>query len=281
MLKHTFCHLPGVGPRSEQRLWAAGVHTWDALTDDAGLGLPARRRDALRQNLDDSIRHLDDGNARFFGESLSSDQAWRLFPEFCRQTAYLDIETTGLGGPGDHITTIALYDGANVRHYIHGQNLDDFAGDIAAYKVLVTYNGKCFDVPFIRQSLGLRLDQAHIDLRFVLKSLGHGGGLKACERKLGLERGDLEDVDGYFAVLLWHEYRRRGDAKALDTLLAYNIQDVLNLETLMVTAYNAKLQETPFRDRVLPQPQPARNPFHADRATVQRLKRAMGFAVGA
>jgi len=80
----------------------------------------------------------------------------------------------------------------------------------------------------------------------VLFSLGFRGGLKGCERQLGMGRGDLKDIDGYFAVLLWDEYQRTGDQKVLDTLLAYNIQDTINLENLMVTAYNMKLRQTPF-----------------------------------
>jgi len=59
-----------------------------------------------------------------------------------------------------------------------------------------------------------------------------------------MDRGDLSDVDGFFAVLLWNEYQKTGNQKALDTLLAYNVQDTVNLESLMVTAYNMKLKET-------------------------------------
>jgi hypothetical protein len=38
----------------------------------------------------------------------------------------VDIETTGLSVPPSEITTIALYDGKSVRHYVNGYNLDDF-----------------------------------------------------------------------------------------------------------------------------------------------------------
>ena len=99
------------------------------------------------------------------------------------------------------------------------------------------------------------------------------GGLKGCERQLGMDRGDLSDIDGFFAVLLWEEYQRTGDQKALDTLLAYNIQDTINLENLLVTAYNLKLKDTPFCEThlIADSPQPA-NPFRADLATVERIK---------
>jgi len=33
--------------------------------------------------------------------------------------------------------------------YINGQNLNDFLDDIKKYKIIVTYNIKTFDVPFI------------------------------------------------------------------------------------------------------------------------------------
>ena len=67
------------------------------------------------------------------------------------------------------------------------------------------------------------------------------GGLKACERQLGVTRPGLEEVDGFVAVLLWHDFQRRKDQRSLDTLLAYNVQDTVNLEALMVHAHNAHL----------------------------------------
>ena len=138
------------------------------------------------------------------------------------------------------------YDGKSIFTYVNGQNLDKFREDIQRYKVLVTYNGRCFKVPFIESYLGIELDQVHIDLRYILRSLGYTGGFKGCEKKAGIDRGDLEGVDGYFAVLFWDDYLRNKSQKAPETLLAYNIQDVVNLETLMVLTYNLKLRDTPF-----------------------------------
>jgi uncharacterized protein YprB with RNaseH-like and TPR domain len=43
-------------------------------------------------------------------------------------------------------------------------------------------------------------------------------------------------MDGYAAVLLWERYGR-GDRTALDLLLEYNRQDVVNLEVLMEHAF--------------------------------------------
>jgi hypothetical protein len=66
----------------------------------------------------------------------------------------------------------------------------------------------------------------------------------------------------------------RSDAlKALDTLLAYNIQDTVTLENLMVTAYNMKLKDTPFYEtHLIEEPTLPVNPFSADLATVDGIK---------
>jgi hypothetical protein len=275
MLRHTFCHLPGVGARTEQRLWDSGLTTWDAV-DDPRLAARARRLcpDLLRE----SAARYAAADPAWFGERLGP-QSWRLFGDFRSSTAYLDIETTGMGS-GDVVTTIALYDGRVVRTYVRDRNLHDVVRDIAAYRLLVTFNGKCFDVPVLERCLRCRLPQAHVDLRHVLAGLGLRGGLKSCERQLGLSRPGLEDVDGAVAVLLWWEYKRRGDPRVLETLLAYNVQDVLNLETLMVLAHNRKLAElaaVPFTATYrLPAATPVENPFRPDPDLVWRLVRMMG-----
>jgi uncharacterized protein YprB with RNaseH-like and TPR domain len=275
MLTNTFCHIPTIGTGTESRIWASGVRTWEDFRAAPASALSPRRVEIVKARLDESAAHLQSGNAAYFYEHLPSFQQWRLFRHFRESTAYLDIETTGLGAGRDHITTIALFDGRNVFTYVHGQNMRDFATDVRKYKLLVTYNGKQFDLPFIRENLAVTLDQAHIDLRFVLASLGYGGGLKGCERTLGLDRGDLAGVNGYFAVLLWQEFIHRKNDAALRTLLAYNVEDVVNLETLMVLAWNMKLADTPFAaTHALPRPTRPEVPFQADMETVKRIARA-------
>ena len=262
MLAHTFCHLPRVSLSKEQALWDQGVHSWSdyrALVKDP-------------RALDASQSYLESREPGYFAATMKSDQHWRLFGDFRDDVAYVDIETTGLRKGVDRITTIALYDGVEVRNYVNGRNLEQFCADIQAYKLLVTFNGKCFDVPFIEDFFATKLPQAHIDLRYVLRRLDYTGGLKRIEQMIGIDRGDLADVDGFFAVTLWHEYERRQNAAALETLLAYNCADVINLELLMVHAYNLNVRRTPFgSSRELPPPPPRAIPFQVDRRLVERL----------
>lgn len=272
MLKHTFCHVPGVGLKTEKRLWDSGVLTWDAPL--GGVTLKRASADAIGPVLDASRERLAAGDPAFFSALLPPKESWRMFRDFRDSAAYIDIETNGYMGDFGFITAISLYDGRRIRYYVRGENLEDFVRDIMEYKVLVTYNGRCFDVPFIERQFAVSLPHAHIDLMYILRELGFRGGLKGCERTIGIDRGSLDGVDGYFAVLLWREYRKNRNPKAMETLLAYNIQDVVNLEPLMVTAHNMKLEQTPFRaDYRLELPAPRLElPFKPDIETIERLK---------
>ena len=171
MLQNTFLHVPGLGIKTEQRIWNSGIHCWDDMLRQDLFHFSFKKREVLKRSIEDSIEHLSARNPHFFGERLPSNQFWRIFPEFRESTAYLDIETTGLDFCSNQITTIALYDGSSIFTYVNGQNLDEFKEDIQRYKVLVTYNGRCFDVPFIGWCLGIKLNQVHIDLKPIRSQL--------------------------------------------------------------------------------------------------------------
>ena len=271
MLQRTFCHISGIGPTTEQKLWKAGITDWGKITIPPPINLSGAILAAIPSGLEKSLAALAENDARYFAEELASKERWRLFSHFREQTAYVDIETTGLGDDAD-ITTIALFDGKNIYHYINGHNLNDFVSDIARYKVIITYSGTSFDIPVIEGSFGIKLPHAHIDLRYVLAGLGYKGGLKSCEKQLGIGRGDLDGIDGYFAVVLWRAYKRNNDQAALKTLIAYNIEDTVNLERLMVEAHNQKVATTPFGEELtLPKPLAPPLPFQPDLDCIRRL----------
>jgi uncharacterized protein YprB with RNaseH-like and TPR domain len=273
MLQHSFSHIPFVGLTTERRIWDSGICSGDEFILNPPTFLSKHKSAKIIEHLQLSTRNIESQDVSYLIQNLSAKDQWRIFQEFQSTTAYLDIETTGLGGPGDVITTIALYDGKTIKHYVNGQNLSDFTQDIQDYKVIVTYNGKTFDIPFIESYFNIRLSHAHLDLRYILASLGYSGGLKSCELQLGIGRtGSLAEVDGFFAVLLWQDYKKKRKIKSLETLLAYNIEDVVNLEYLMITAYNKKLDSIPLPINKLSYPTTPENPFTIDSDTVNRLK---------
>lgn len=244
------------------QLLKAGIYCWqDAL--HAELPCSETRQRAIRKGVEESMRRLEDADAVWFGNALPAQEQWRLFPHFKHSAAYVDIETSGLHSDC-YITTVALYDGQRVRVYVQGDNLEAFADDILPYKLLVTWNGRCFDAPILRKALQIPLDKgvmAHLDLRPVFRKLGMRGGLKRVEHRLGLSRDELEGVDGLIAVRLWQAYMRRNDRRYLETLLAYNVADVLSLEFLAKYAHAAL---SGGDDSTLPSPdmvKAERNPF--------------------
>ena len=275
MLTHSFIHLPGIGQKTEQNLWKAGIQQWSQWPEKPQVKLPNSSLPDLATLVQTSIEELKNG-PKFFSSRLPGNEQWRLFSHFRDRTAYLDIESTGLGQDAE-ITTIALYDGRQVHCYINGRNLNDFEHDIWKYDVLVTYNGKGFDIPMLERWFRIRLTQSHIDLRYILAKLGFKGGLKGCEKQLGINRGTLDGVDGYFAVLLWWDYINNNNEKALETLLAYNIEDTVNLERLLVEAYNRNVLCTPFGEELIVQsPDMPCIPYQPDLNTVKRLKKMLG-----
>jgi len=278
VLINTFQHIPGIGPKLEKRLWESGIRTWDDINLADSCKLSSKKSQVIRKYLHESASHYAEYNPNYFTERLPAFLHWRLLPEFRNSIAYLDIETDGMSGPDGSITAIALYDGNQIHYYIQGETLEYFKHEIRRYKVLVTYNGKCFDVPFIENYFGITLPLAQIDLRFVLGHLGYKGGLKQCEVALNIDRGNLEGVKGQDAVWLWRDYQRNGNYKALETLLAYNIEDTVNLETLLFKAYNLNLKSTPFEaSHQLSLPSPPPNPFTADDDTIAKLKASYAY----
>jgi uncharacterized protein YprB with RNaseH-like and TPR domain len=244
MLEHTFIHLPNFGPKREQRLWSRGIHSWGDFLEHYSRS-PFHKDWCSR--IASSKYALEGSDASYFSQELPRDEMWRCLPHF-RKTAYLDIETTGLSAEQNHLTVIGVYDGSRTRSYVQGKNLDDFRKDIRRFDSVVTFNGSMFDIPFIRKSMeDVEIPQIHVDLRFLLASLGIKGGLKRIEKQFNLEReDDLSGLTGYDAVLLWRAYRRKNDEDALDKLIRYNAADVSNLKTLMEWGYKEKRKSTGF-----------------------------------
>jgi uncharacterized protein YprB with RNaseH-like and TPR domain len=171
---------------------------------------------------------------------------------------------------------IGVYDGVHPQVYIRGKNLDDFIAAVAEFTLLVTYNGKVFDLPVLRRVFGLPLAQAHIDLRFPLATLGYKGGLKKIEQAIGVEReGPLALLDGWGAVLLW-QYYEAGEVDALETLLRYNLEDVIHLPALLALVYNTRVQQLPFPVPPVQFPPPPPLPFRFSEPLIHRVLAVTG-----
>jgi uncharacterized protein YprB with RNaseH-like and TPR domain len=273
MLAHSFIHLPGIDAAAEEELWSRGVTSWDLLEQDS----PDSATE-LREAIATSRERLTARDAAYFAYLMSPHDAWRLYSEFRLETAFLDIETTGLGH--DAFTTICgVLDNSGFRAYARGDEMDLLPEYLEQFKLVVTFNGKSFDVPFLRRELGSRVLRraAHMDLMPILRRLGLKGGLKAIERSLGVGRpSSLSTLDGRDAITLW-SMSQEGEPEALDTLIRYNAEDVLVLPRLAAIAVRDHAMGTPMSKHVIPDfPEPDISMLPFDPSIVHHLASRRG-----
>lgn len=152
--------------------------------------------------------------------------------------AYLDIETTGLYARYSQITVVGIYlTSRNESRVVQlvGNDVTEHSllRSLEGVDTIYTYNGSRFDLPFIyvHHKVNLARQFKHSDLMYHCWRRNLYGGLKAVERQLGIDRR-LKEIGGYEAVRLWWRYINDYDRDALETLLEYNREDVVNLKTL-------------------------------------------------
>ena len=258
MLTRTFIHIPGIGPKREREIWGDGILSWADMLKDRDLfddGPPP----AMEQAVTLSRQKLTAGDAQWFERGLGANEAWRMAADFDDgRIAYLDIETDGgeatqwregEDAPGG-TTVCAVWDGIDAHVFLRNRDLDQLPQYLSKYKVLCTFNGKCFDLPYLEGRFGKDFFKgAHLDLRPICATVGLKGGLKKIEKQIGIERpADIRRYTGYDAVKLWGAYRR-GRKDAIEPLARYNLADAVNLQTVLRTGYNWAVaqDELPFR----------------------------------
>jgi len=145
--------------------------------------------------------------------------------------AYLDIETSFDGS----ITVVGLHAEDRGMIQLVGGKISDLAlcSALEGRKTICTYNGSRFDLPVIRRRLGLDLAKEFRSHDLMYDCWRHGlfGGLKRVEEQLGISRRS-KGIDGFDAMRLWSRFEDGGDEEALEVLLTYNRDDVLNLPVL-------------------------------------------------
>jgi len=164
----------------------------------------------------------------------------------------LDTETSGLsGGTGTVAFLLGLArvdgDAFEVRQWL----LTAFAGEPAMLAAardwggdgpLVTYNGKCFDVPLLATRLRLQGEpdtyagRSHLDLLFPTRRAFARRWddcrlLTAERRLLGFSRPD--DIPGAEVPAAWFDWLHRGAWARLAEVVRHNVWDLLSLAALL------------------------------------------------
>jgi uncharacterized protein YprB with RNaseH-like and TPR domain len=166
---------------------------------------------------------------------------------------YLDTETTGLsGGTGTvaFLVGLAWWDaGTLVLEQLlvralgeEGPMLVRLRERLAAASMLVTFNGKSFDMPLLRTRFAMarmdappsppHLDLLHVARRVHGKRLGQGCRLVVIERDvLGFQR--IDDVESGDVSACYLHFLRTGNARALLGVIEHNAWDVVAMAALL------------------------------------------------
>lgn len=247
MIEHTFQILPAVGAKKERALWESGILSWDDFlsADSIGCVKPAMKEkaDPIIMQAEELLRTDDTAS---LADLIPKSEHWRMFGHFKDDAAYLDIETDGLSRDA-LVTVVTVHRKDRTYTLTEGFDLDPetLSEALEGAKMLVTFNGSCFDVPVLKNSFPeVDFDLPQYDLRFASRKVGFKGGLKPLEIELGITRSDdIEGVDGAMAVHLWHQWTRHSDEDALNILQEYNRADTVNLEYIADVIYGKLVRE--------------------------------------
>lgn len=169
---------------------------------------------------------------------------------------FLDTETTGLaGGAGTCAFLVGLGfvedDSFVVRQLFmrdYGEEaamLHELGELLSRFDILVSYNGKTFDIPLLESRFVLSRQRLsfermlHFDLLHPARSLWKAR-VESCRlmeleyRLLGLERED--DVPGHLIPDLYFRFVRSGDASRIGHVFHHNCHDILSLAALTICA---------------------------------------------
>ena len=169
---------------------------------------------------------------------------------YCRDTFFFDIETTGFSRESERIYMIGLAclsDDEN--EIVITQLMTESAADEKAllcefilyadgFNRCVTYNGKAFDVPFLKARIKkYRLSHdlssiSHLDLYIEIGKMKNfipfgNRKQKGLEQFLGIEREDKYDGGKLISVYL--DYEKTKDEDSLSLLLLHNYEDMLGM----------------------------------------------------
>jgi uncharacterized protein YprB with RNaseH-like and TPR domain len=218
--------------------------------------LVRRPLDELWDRAGQLVRVMDDARASGFGiaESAHPDSAAfvRAFP---RGLLLLDLETCGFAGSPLFLVGLLRHaDGRLVLEQLLARTyaeeravLASLAQCIAASDVLVSFNGKSFDVPMVRDRFTYhRLDAGHEERLDALphfdllhharrrwKSLLPNCRLQTLERHV-CRRLRRDDIPGSQIPIEYHHFVRTGDARQIAQILEHNALDLITLVELAV-----------------------------------------------
>jgi len=163
---------------------------------------------------------------------------------------FVDLETTGLGSsPLFLIGTMVWQDGGFVLRQLFARTYAEERAVLSLYgsaaegkKLLVTFNGKSFDIPYVRTRAAATgvpppHEPAHFDLIHECRRIW-GRSLPDC-RLQTLEacvcgRSRSDDIPGELIPEAYHAFVRTGNAAHIADIVQHNRLDLITMADLML-----------------------------------------------
>ncbi|NYT04661.1 MAG: exonuclease, partial [Candidatus Methanofastidiosa archaeon] len=232
----------GIGNTKKKYLRSRGYHTIEDLVYHPNFSKEAKYCLDLIESMD--TKKIMDTISHWLSKSDELVYCCSGFHEK-EDFVFFDIETLGLFNRPIILIGLAKFNGENLsinQYFLRDLNqepaaLNEFLSHISQNTVLVSYNGKSFDVPYIRERLsyygmlGLR-ERPHFDmLHFSRKAWRNkypNCRLITLEKHLfGVERSD--DVPSALVPEFYETYLRTGNIGPVIPIIEHNRQDLITL----------------------------------------------------
>lgn len=182
---------------------------------------------------------------------------------------FIDTETTGLaGGSGTYAFLVGIgfleNDKFRIKQYfMHSFEAEkallwDLLNTFQKFKAFVSFNGKSYDIPLLRNRFILnRIDyeweqKKHIDLlhssRRFWKTIYSDNSLQGLEKNvLGFKR--LDDIPGSEIPGRFFDYLTTKSAKNIKPIMQHNVMDILSMVSLIIIQND--IIQTPHESNIL------------------------------
>jgi len=215
-----------------------------------------RKLDELYSDADTLVRRYCDlfASVRAGFKSAYTQAPRGEFRRFLRadstKTMFLDAETTGFSNTPLFLVGLIYFDGESfvidqlfARDYSEEANLlHYFSGFAPRFDMLITFNGKSFDAPFIRDRMiyhrkPFEWTQTHIDILHHARRRWKGEvpdcKLQTLESYI-CHRRRVDDVPGELVPDVYREFVQSGDTRLLADVFHHNALDLITLVELTV-----------------------------------------------
>lgn len=244
--------LPKIGLKTEQNLKSKGYDTIESL----------KGHDKHGDNAAKFLNEIEDMSFREIMDLLDNNK----YSKRCRDNLlkcisltdienfkFMDIETKGLSNVPIILIGVAEIKGDNIiasqyflRDYTEEANIiDAYLSHLDEDSIHVTFNGKSFDVPFIKNRcryLGIesQMDLPHLDLMYFAKNLWKNDlpncQLQTIESEIfGISRQG--DVPGQYIPGYYDTYLDKGNIGPVVPIIEHNCQDIISLASFLEKMY--------------------------------------------